>query len=129
MKKLCLIVLALIMSLTLCFGLTACSDKTVEQLKNESGALLEGGEFEKGSVLNFDTVDTTSEEAEDIFEKLDGISAYITDKSKAFIYDISVTKDGKEVQPDGTVKLTIPVPQGARKPTSPFSISKTAARP
>ena len=111
MKKLSLITLAVILSLALCCSLTACSDKTVEQLKNESGALLEGGEFEKGSVLNFDTVDTTSENAEDVFEKLSGIGVEITDKSKAFIYDISVTKDGKEVQPNGKVKITVPMPQ------------------
>lgn len=113
MKKQSLILLAVILTLALCLSLTACNGKTVEQLQNEFGALLEGGKFEEGSVLNFDAVDSTSEEAEDIFEKLDGISAYITDKSKAFIYDISVTKDGKEVQPDGTVKLTVPVPQGS----------------
>lgn len=113
MKKQSLILLAVLLTLALCLSLSACNGKTVEQLQNEFGALLEGGKFEEGSVLNFDAVDSTSEEAEDIFEKLSGISAYITDKSKAFIYDISVTKDGKEVQPDGTVKLTIPVPQGS----------------
>lgn len=110
MKKLCLMILALIMSLTLCLGLTACGDKIVEKLQNELGAFLEGGNFKDGSVLNFDKVDITSEKAEEIFEKLGEIGVTVTDESKAFIYDISVTKDGIEIQPNGKVKVTVPMP-------------------
>ena len=69
MKKLWLITLTLIMALTLCFGLTACGDKTVEQLQNELGALLEGGNFEEGSVLNVN--DITAEKATEIIGKLE----------------------------------------------------------
>ncbi len=73
MKKLWLITLTLIMALTLCFGLTACGDKTVEQLQNELGALLEGGNFEEGSILNLNEIDITAEKAAEIFEKLDSL--------------------------------------------------------
>lgn len=72
---------------------------------------MEGGEFEEGSVLNFNKVDSASEQAKEVFEKLSGIGVNVTDASKAFIYDISVMKDGKEVQPNGKVKLTVSMPQ------------------
>ncbi|MBE6566548.1 MAG: hypothetical protein E7659_05525 [Ruminococcaceae bacterium] len=108
MKKLWLITLTLIMALTLCFGLTACGDKTVEQLQNELGALLEGGNFKEGSVLNVN--DITAERATEILGKLEDNGITIDDETKAYIYDIFVTKDNSEVQPDGKVKVTVPMP-------------------
>jgi len=96
------------MALTLCFGLTACGDKTVEQLQNELGALLEGGNFKEGSVLNVN--DITAERATEILGKLEDNGITIDDETKAYIYDIFVTKDNSEVQPDGKVKVTVPMP-------------------
>lgn len=110
-KKCGFIALALIVSLTLCLSLTGYGSKTVEKLQNESGALLEGGSFEEGAVLNYDKIDTTSENADEVFEKLGDRGVTITDEARAYIYDISVTKDGKEVQPNGKVKVTVPMPQ------------------
>ena len=111
MKKLCLITLTLIMALTLCFGLTACFDKTVEQLQNELGALLEGGNFKEGSVLNLDKIEITEEKATEILNKLEDNGIVIDDETKTYIYDIFVSKDNAEVQPDGKVKITIPAPE------------------
>lgn len=108
MKKLWLITLTLIMALTLCFGLTACGDKTVEQLQNELGALLEGGNFEEGSVLNLN--DITAEKATEIIGKLEENGIAIDDATKTYIYDIFVSKNNAEVQPDGKVKVTVPMP-------------------
>jgi len=108
MKKLWLITLTLIMALTLCFGLTACGDKTVEQLQNELGAILDGGNFEEGSVLNLN--DIIAEKATEIIGKLEGNGIAIDDATKTYIYDIFVSKDNAEVQPDGKVKLTVPMP-------------------
>ena len=108
MKKFWLLTLTLLMALTLCFGLTACGDKTVEQLQNELGALLEGGNFEEGSVLNVN--DITAEKATEIIGKLEENGIAIDDATKTYIYDIFVSKDNAEVQPDGKVKVTVPMP-------------------
>ena len=108
MKKLWLITLTLGMALVLCFGLTACGDKTVEQLSNEAGATLEGGNFKEGSVLNLN--DVTAENATEIIGKLEKNGIAIDDATKTYIYDIFVSKDNAEVQPDGKVKVTIPMP-------------------
>jgi hypothetical protein len=99
------------MAVALCAGLTACGgNKTVDQLTNELGALLEGGNFKEGSVLNLNKIEMTEEKATEILGKLEDNGITIDDESKAYIYDIFVTKDDAEVQPDGTVKVTIPAP-------------------
>lgn len=108
MKKLWLITLSLVMAVMLCFGLTACGGKTVEQLQNELGALLEGGNFKEGSVLNLN--DITAEKATEIIGKLEENGIAIDDETKTYIYDIFVSKDNAEVQPDGKVKVTVPMP-------------------
>ena len=89
------------------FSFTAC-DKEVETLQNEYGAVVEGGGFEKGSVLITNEIKADSTEAEE------ALSA-ITDQSynkegDVFIYEIHVTSDGVKVQPDGKVKITLPNP-------------------
>ena len=89
------------------FSFTAC-DKKVETLQNEYGAVVEGGGFEKGSVLITNEIKADSTEAEE------ALSA-ITDQSynkegDVFIYEIHVTSDGVKVQPDGKVKITLPNP-------------------
>lgn len=111
MKKLWLITLSLVMAVMLCFGLVSCGNKTIDQLTNEIGALLEGGNFKEGSILNFDEIEITAEKATEILEKLEENGISINDETKAYIYDIFVTKDNVEVQPDGTVKVTVPAPE------------------
>lgn len=111
MKKLWLITLSLIMAFMLCFGLTACSDTTVEQLFNEIGAIIEGGNFKEGSVFNLDKIDITEEKATEILNKLEDNGITIDDETKTHIYDIFVTNGNTEVQPNGSVKVTIPAPE------------------
>lgn len=111
MKKLCLALVTSVMAVVLCLGLASCGNKTVEQLTNEFGAVLEGGNFKEGSVLNLDKIEITDEKATEILGKLEDNGITIDDESKAYIYDIFVTKDNAEVQPDGTVKVTIPAPE------------------
>ena len=109
MKKLWLITLALVMAVLLCLGLASCGK--MEQLSTEGGAILEGGGFKKGSTLNLNEISVTEEKANDILEQLAKSGNAIDDESKAYIYDIFVTnKKNEEVQPDGTVKVTIPAP-------------------
>lgn len=96
MKKLCLMVLTLVMSLSLCFGLTACSCNTVTNLQNEIGASLEGGKFKEGSIFNVNEVKVSSEQTDDIFDTLENVGINIGDKTKAYIYDIFVSKGDKK---------------------------------
>lgn len=109
MRKATLSVLTLILALTLCFGMTACSDETTDRLQTEFGAIVEGGNFEDGSVLNVNGLDITTEQANEMFDKLEKLGVSVSNKAKAYIYDIFVSKDGKEVQPNGKVKVTVPL--------------------
>lgn len=111
MKKLWLIALALVLSAMLCFCLASCGEVTVDQLMSEFGALLEGGGFAEGSIFNFDQIELTEEKADKVFDLLDEFGISIDDQAKTYIYDIFVTKNNVEVQPDGKVKITIPAPE------------------
>lgn len=113
MKRSCFLFLTLLFTAALLLGLTSCSDNTVEQLQNEAGAILEGGSFEKGAVLNTSRLAATDPKVTVAFEKLEGLGISSFDRENALIYDISVTKNGKEVQPVGAVTLTFPLSAGA----------------
>ena len=109
-KKSLLVTMLLILIAVFSFSLTAC-DKEVETLKsleNEYGIVVEGGSFEEGSTLVSNEILATAEEAEEVL-------AAIADQNynkdgNVYIFDIYVTKDGKEVQPDGKIKVSIPIP-------------------
>ena len=123
MKKLLFITLAIVVVVILCLGMTACgtnffgngnnvdADKIVETLTNEFGALLEGGKFVEGSVFNLDEINISEEKATEVFDVLEDSGITISDTTKAYIYDIFVTKDNYNVQPNETVKVTIPAPK------------------
>ena len=87
------------------FSFTAC-DKKVETLQNDYGAIIEGGGFEKGSVLITNEIKADSTEAEEVLSAITD-QDYNKDGS-VYIFDIYVTKDGVKVQPDGKVKITLP---------------------
>ena len=87
------------------FSFTAC-DKKVETLQNEYGAVVEGGGFEKGSVLITNEIKADSTEAKEVLSAI-ADKNYNKDGS-VYIFDIYVTKDGAKVQPNGKVKITIP---------------------
>ena len=109
MKKTLLSLLTLVLAVIMCLGLSGCG--TLKQLENEYGALIEGGGFKKGSTLNLNEIPVTEETANEVLEQLAKSGISIDDESKAYIYDIFVTnKKNEEVQPDGTVKVTIPAP-------------------
>lgn len=107
MKKSLLVTILLLLITVFAFSLTAC-DKEVKTLQNDFGAVLEGGGFEKGSVLITNEIKADSAEAE---EALSAIADKSYNKgSNVYIFDIYVAKDGAKVQPDGKVKITIPNP-------------------
>lgn len=95
--------LALVLSL-----LTACKDdKTLDSLKNDYGASIEGGSFPEGSILVTTPIDETSKNGKVALDAIKG-QDYNTFKP-VYIFDISVVKDDAKVQPNGKVKVTIPV--------------------
>ena len=110
MKKSLMSIVSFIGIIIFIFFLVACDKKvtTLDSLKNEYGIYVEGGSFEEGSLLNSNEVIQTSEEAITILEKIKDQN-YNKD-GNIYIFDIYVTKDGKKVQPNGKVKVSIPVP-------------------
>ena len=101
--------LVFLMMITFSFVLTACNDQPVilDSLQNEYGVVIEGGKFEEGSTLVTNSVTTTSDEGKEVLEIL---SAQDYNKEgNIYIFDIYVSKDGKKIQPDGKVKVTIPI--------------------
>lgn len=98
-----------LMMITFSFVLTACNDQPVilDSLQNEYGVVIEGGKFEEGSTLVTNSVTTTSDEGKEVLEIL---SAQDYNKEgNIYIFDIYVSKDDKKIQPDGKVKVTIPI--------------------
>ena len=101
--------LVFLMMITFSFVLTACNDQPVilDSLQNEYGVVIEGGKFEEGSTLVTNSVTTTSDEGKEVLEIL---SAQDYNKEgNIYIFDIYVSKDDKKIQPDGKVKVTIPI--------------------
>ncbi len=102
-NKILTLVLMLCLSLMACLTLGACN-KTIDELQNEYGVLIEG-EFEKGAQLVFEKIE--NEEKAAVIEMI-ADQAY-NKNAEVLVYDISVVKDNAEVQPDGKVKVSIPV--------------------
>ena len=103
------LVFLFLMMITFSFVLTACNDQPVilDSLQNEYGVVIEGGKFEEGSTLFTNSVTTTSDEGKEVLEIL---SAQDYNKEgNIYIFDIYVSKDDKKIQPDGKVKVTIPI--------------------
>ena len=92
------------------FCLTACKNEvgTLKSLLNEYGIIVDGGGFEEGSILVSNEIGGTAEEAEAVLTAI-ADQNYNKDGS-VYIFDIYVTKDGAKVQPDGKVKVSIPIP-------------------
>ena len=109
-KKTLLTTILLIVIAVFAFSLTACNKEvgTLETLKNEYGIVVDGGSFEEGSTLVSNEIVATTEEATAVLTAI-ADQNYNKD-GNVYIFDIYVTKDGKEVQPDGKVKVSVPVP-------------------
>ena len=86
------------------FSLAACDlmGGTLESLQSEYGIVVDGGEFEKGSTLVSNEIGMTTEEGTTVLSAIADQS--YNKEGSVYILDIYVTKDGKEVQPDGKVR-------------------------
>lgn len=109
-KKSLLSVLLFVLISVFTFSLTACDKgpKTLESLKNEYGIVVDGGGFEEGSTLVSNEIVVATEEAAEVLTVI-ADENYNKDGS-VYIFDIYVTKDGSKVQPNGKVKVSVPVP-------------------
>ena len=112
-KKSLLVTILLLLIAVFAFSLTACNNEvgTLESLQNEFGIVVDGGSFEEGSTLVSNEIVATTEEAAEVLAAI-ADQNYNKDGS-VYIFDIYVTKDGKEVQPNGKVKVSIPVPNAS----------------
>lgn len=109
-KKYLFTILTAILTVIFCMlPLTACGggDKTLENIKNEYGATIEGGSFPAGALLVTTPIAETSDEGKAALDAIKGQEYNVF--KPIYIFDISVVKDNATVQPDGKVKVSIPV--------------------
>ena len=113
MKKISKLI-AFVLVLVLGVILVACGNKggggdntatTVNELTAESGVSA-SGTFEGGSALKAEAHAADSEKGRDEISAID--KPY--DGAKVAVFDITLTKGGKKVQPGGKVKITMPKP-------------------
>ena len=113
MKKISKLI-AFVLVLVLGVILVACGNKggggdntatTVNKLTAESGVTANGA-FEKGSALKAERYSADSEKGRAAVSAID--KPY--DGAKVAVFDITLTKGGKKVQPGGKVKITMPKP-------------------
>lgn len=113
MKKISKLI-AFVLVLVLGVILVACGNKggggdntatTVNELTAESGVSA-SGTFEGGSALKAETHAADSEKGRAAISAID--KPY--DGAKVAVFDITLTKGGKKVQPSGKVKITMPKP-------------------
>lgn len=104
MKRKTLLFFALALVLSLCLAFVACVDKNggINKLTAESGITLDGA-FENDSVLKAEHHAADGEQGKAAIAAID--KPY--DSAKIAVFDISVSKNGEKVQPDGKVKVTM----------------------
>ena len=107
MKTKSLLFLALALALSLCLALVACGDKgnAATELGSDSGVSVVGV-FDKDSTLSATHHAADSEQGKTAILAID--KPY--DSAKVAVFDISVSKNGEKVQPNGKVKVTLPKP-------------------
>ena len=110
-KKSLFVTMLLLLIAVFAFTFTACDNgsTTLESLQNEYGIIVDGGSFEEGSTLVSNEIVATTEEAEEVLTAI-ADQNYNKD-GNVYIFDIYVVaKDGAKVQPNGMVKVSMPVP-------------------
>lgn len=106
-RKILLSVFLALISIVVCLGLTACDFGGSDKLTNEGGFTVVGGNFEEGSVLETSLIDS---ESEDYYQAIALIASESYDATKpVYVFEISVKKDGTKVQPNGKVKVSVPI--------------------
>ena len=106
-KKLLILVatVAFALGLTL-FACTGTGSKTVKELTSGNGVTI-NGEFENGSAFEVKPESAESEAGKAALKK---IADKPYDEEKVAVFDISLTRDGAKIQPNGKVKITMQKP-------------------
>lgn len=122
MKKKSLLVTILLLIAIFALSLTACDIKpnTLESLKNDYGIVIQGGGFEEGSALVSNEIAPNTTEAEEVLSVI--ADQNYNKEGNVYIFDIFVTKEGVEVQPNGKVKVSLPIPNAEIKDYLVFHI-------
>lgn len=118
MKKKFSVILALVLAVVTCVSLTACKKdgnngqsqngaQNASQTRLENGNVVAEGTFDNGVTLSANKVDVTDRNYAEALQKVEGKNY---DADKVAVYDISLVKDGKNVQPNGKVKITVTAP-------------------
>lgn len=111
MKKNVISILAAVIMLMLAFSaIVGCNSQTtgtIDKIVSETGIELSGGSFSEGSVLKAESVDLDTDQGKEALNTIKGYE-YNTFKP-VYIFDISVLKDNVKVQPNGKVKVSIPM--------------------
>lgn len=104
MKRKTLLFFVLALALSLCVSLVACNGNgnTVNKLSTENGITLDGA-FENDSVLKAEHHAADSEQGKAAIAAID--KPY--DSAKIAVFDISVSKNGEKIQPNGKVKVAM----------------------
>ncbi len=89
------------------FMFTACGSNILSKLSNDNGFVVEGGDFAEGVVLEANVIDSTSDEYEQTMTLI--ASESYDDTKPVYVFEISVKKDNVKVQPNGKVKVSVPV--------------------
>lgn len=111
MKKNVISILVAVIMLMLAFSaIVGCNSQTtgtIDKIVSETGIELSGGSFSEGSVLKAESVDLDTDQGKEALNTIKGYE-YNTFKP-VYIFDISVLKDNVKVQPNGKVKVSIPM--------------------
>lgn len=109
-RKILLSLLVAIISVAVCFGLAACNFGALNnKLSNENGFIVEGGNFAEGAVLEASLVESTDADYEQAMTVIANSGESYDNTKPVYVFEISVKKDGVKVQPNGKVKVSVPV--------------------
>lgn len=112
----------LLLSALLLLGMVACGNKApaIKEKDESTGVEIsaEQGVFQKGTEISIKYVSNKSETGELVKKALDGTSG------RFVVFDISAMNVSEAVQPDGTVKVTFPIPAGYSKDVAVFYVGE-----
>ena len=104
-------IITLIVIMLLCLIMVSCGKKntSVNTLIDESGITVYGT-FEKGSTLEVKKQSAESQQGKEAIMAIN--KPY--DSAQIAIFDIAIARNGDKVQPEGKVKITLPIPFEAK---------------
>lgn len=87
-------------------SLASCGDNKIVTEISDNG-IVANGEFENGTILKSKAIDSSNDEYHNILEKIEGERYNV---NKLSIYELSLEKDGKSLEPSKPISITLPKP-------------------